>query len=235
MEVFLALSAVAALTAFVRDRRKLDRLEQRIREIRTVLAADFPYRVPARDDAELCRLLDDAVRSNAPFLSLGLTQLGDLVFAAPDGPPIGIMRAFVDADRTTIAYVTLYPALKSVSLLLESYATDGEYVTHVGNPVRASAPFSRQQTVAATTSYGLIFTAHRSFAKAADIRITTLDELIRELRRNHTMFKKWRESMSPDDLLEADLRNAFGDAYEVHGARWKRRLALRLPQATLRR
>ena len=55
---------------------------------------------------------------------------------------------------------------------------------------------------------------------------------MRELRRNHAMFTRWRESMSPDDLLEADLRTVLGTSYSIHGARWKRRLALRLPQAT---
>ncbi len=154
----------------------------------------------------------------------------------PGGNPISIMRAFVTPDHATVLYVSVYPANPGlVNILLESYATGAEYITHVGNPVRASAPFSHHQSLPATMPYRDVLERHRVFANAADIRITSLDELVRELRRNHAMFTRWRESLSPDELLEADLRTVLGAAYPIHGARWKRRRALRLPQATLRR
>ena len=238
VELVLAFGcATAGVAAFVRDRRDLNRLEDKIREIRTVLAADFPYRVPGRGDEAWQEYLQKMIDHHKPFADCDLRMLGDLVMEMPNGHPISMMRVLVSADSKTVVYITVYNQsdFQYASALLESYATEAEYITHVDNPVRASAPFSHQQTLASTLPHREIVARHAAFAKTADIRITSLDELLRELRRNHAMFKRWRESLSPDDLLEADLRTVLGAAYPIHGARWKRRLALRLPQATLRR
>ena len=236
MEVFFGLAAIAAMTAFVRDRRRVRELEDKIRDLRSILAGNFPYRLPEPRDADLLRKLEMIVRANAPLSDAGLTSLGNLVMEVPGSEPIAMLHALVNAEHKTVVYITWYPASPHyASMLLESYATDAEYITHVNNPVRTSAPFSHQQSLPSSLPMRELLARHAAFAKAADIRIANLEELVRELRRNHALFMRWRETKAPDELLEIDLRTLFGEAYEIHGARWKRRLALRLPQATLRR
>jgi hypothetical protein len=231
--VFLSCGAVAGLVAFVRDRKRMDELEDKIREIRAVLAADFPYRLPARADAELVELLG---ASHMLLAFDGLTPIGDLIMEVPGGRPISVMRAFVDLEGTTIAYLSAYPQhpKNDTYLLLESYAPDAEYVTHVDNPVRASAPFSHQQSLS-TPLIRELLAKHRAFTRGTLARITSLDDLMRELRANHAMFVRWRETLSPEELLEVDLKTVLGDQFRIHGPGWKRRLALRLPKATLRK
>jgi hypothetical protein len=233
--VFLAAAAAAGLVAFVRDRRQVRILEDKILEIRAALAAAFPYRLPKRDDFELVRLLENIARGAALLRESGMTALGELVMQVPGHPPMAVMRAFAD-EAGTVAYLTIYPPLLEPSLLFETYTSDAEYVTHVGNPIRASAPFSHQQALPLTMSIQEMLDRHRGFARTGnELRITTIDELLRELERNHAMIMRWRDSLSPEDLLELDLRTLLGEQYAIHGARWKRRLAMRLPRATLRR
>ena len=126
--------------------------------------------------------------------------------------------------------------------MLESYAKDAEYIPHVGNPVRTRAPFSHHQTVPRELPMHEILARHRAFvhvshtpARGALAPIASLDELMHELRANHAMIMRWRDSLSPEDLLELDLRTLLGEQYAIHGARWKRRLAMRMPKATLRK
>jgi hypothetical protein len=238
--VFLSCGAVAGLVVLARDRKRMAALEDKIREIRAVLASDFPYRLPARADADLVALLAPIDMSSAA--QDGMTPLGDLILEAPGRHPMSIMRAFTDAG-TTVLYVSAYPQQPNkLYLLLESYARDAEYITHVGIPVRARAPFSHHQTVSRDLPLHEILVRHRSFAVASHIatrgalaRITSLDDLVRELRANHAMFVRWRETLSPEDLLEVDLKTVLGEQYRIHGPGWKRRLALRLPAATLRK
>ncbi|MBA3501314.1 MAG: hypothetical protein M4D80_20845 [Myxococcota bacterium] len=238
--VFLSCGAVAGLVAFVRDRKRTDELEDKIREIRAVLAAAFPYRLPTHADADLVALLAPIDMSSAA--QDGMTPLGDLILEAPGRQPMSIMRAFTDAG-TTVLYVSAYPQHPGkLYLLLESYARDAEYITHVGNPVRAQAPFSHHQTVSRDLPLREILARHREFVRASHLiargalaPTASLDELMRELRANHALFVRWRESLSPEELLEVDLKTVLGEQYAVHGPGWKRRLALRLPQATLRK
>jgi hypothetical protein len=234
--IFLAIGAAAGLVAFMRDRRQVKALEDKILEIRAALAAAFPYRLPKRDDFELTWLLQQNIGPRAALLlERGMTVLGELVMQVPGHPPMAVMRAFTD-ESGAIAYLTIYPPQIEPSLLFETYTTDAEYITHVGNPVRASAPFSHQQTLPITLSIQELLDRHRAFARSGnELPITNIYELLRELERNHAMIMRWRDSLSPEDLLELDLRTLLGEQYELHGARWKRRLAMRMPKATLRR
>lgn len=232
--VLASCGAVAGLVAFVRDRKRMADLEDKIREIRAALAAHFPYRLPTKADADLVALLKN-VHANA-MAQDGFTLLGDLIMQVAGGQPISIMRAFVDAYGTTIVYVSAYPQHPGVTyVLLESYTADAEYITHVGNPVRASAPFSHQQSVQGPLHIRQIHALHRGFLGGTLAVIASLDDLLRALRANHALFVSWRESLSPDELLEIDLKTVLGDQYPILGPGWKRRLALRLPAATLRK
>jgi hypothetical protein len=232
--VFLSCGAAAGLVALVRDRKQMAALEDKIRDIRAVLSAHFPYRLPTKADADLVALLAN-VHANA-LAQDGFTLLGDLVMEVPGKQPISIFRAFIDAYGTTVVYITAYPQNPGVTyLLLESYTADAEYITHVGNPVRASAPFSHQQTVQGPLPIRQIHALHRAFLGGTPVAIASLDDLVRELRANHALFVRWREQLSPEELLDNDLKTVLGEQYRVFGPGWKRRLALRLPEATLRK
>ena len=232
--VIASCGAVVAMLTLLHDRKEIAALEDKIREIRVALAAHFPYRLPTKADADLVAMLGNA-HVNA-LAQDGFTLLGDLIMEVPSRPPISIMRAFVDAYGTTVVYISAYPREPGVTyMLLESYTADAEYITHVGNPVRASAPFSHQQSVQGPLSIHQIHALHRTFLGGTPIVIASLDDLVRALRANHALFVAWRESLSPEDLLEIDLKTVLGAQYAIHGASWKRRLALRLPAATLRK
>ena len=232
--VLLSCGAVAGLVGLVRDRKRMAELEENIREIRAALSADFPYRTPGRADADLVARLA-AINMNA-MAQDGLTALGDLVMEVPGRQPMSIMRAFSDPAGTTIIYISAYPQSPGVLyMLLESYTPDAEYITHVGNPVRASAPFSHQQSVQGPLPIREIITRHRAFTPDKLAIIESLDDLVRALRSNHALFVRWRETLSPEELLEIDLKTVLGEQYAIHGPGWKRRLALRLPAATLRK
>jgi hypothetical protein len=232
--VLASCGAVAGLVAFVRDRKRMAELEDKIREIRAALAAHFPYRLPGKADADLVALLGN-VHVNA-LAQDGFTLLGDLIMEVPGRQPMSIMRAFADAYGTTVVYVSAYPQYPGLTyMLLESYTADAEYITHVGNPVRASAPFSHQQSVQGPLSIHQIHALHRTILRGTPMVIASLDDLVRALRANHAMFVAWRDSLSPEDLLEIDLKTVLGDQYPILGPGWKRRLALRLPAATLRK
>ena len=232
--VLASCGAVAGLVAFVRDRKRMTELEDKIREIRAALAAHFPYRLPLRADTDLVALLAN-VHVNA-MMHDGFTLLGDLIMEVPGRTPMSIMRAFVDAYGTTVVYVSAYPQHPGITyMLLESYTADAEYITHVGNPVRASAPFSHQQSVQGPLPIRQIHALHRTFIKGTPAVIASMDDLVRELRANHAMFVRWREALAPEELLEIDLKTVLGDQYAILGPGWKRRLALRLPAATLRK
>jgi hypothetical protein len=212
--------------------RRLEQFERSLRAAREAAAQPRTWRVAGDGDGELVALLDIADADARALDACGFMPLGDLVSESI------AVRAFADVTGTTCALATvLRTEPDGVRLALRSYGETDVFTTSRGsrNSI-AEAPTAHVQVLAGDTAMSALIDRHRAFARGPLVRLADRDALLARIERGRAEHTRWRESLSPDALLDADLRATLGDAqYARFGVWLSRRLRERLPTATLRR
>jgi hypothetical protein len=221
----------AAIQAYRRRHQRNDDFERRLRAARAELSGPNPWREATASDAELLTRFEPARADERALEACGFTRLGDLV---ADVTPL---RAYVDREATTCAFLTAHSD-GVVRLSLRSFAAGGETFTtrrgRLGD--LAEPPFVHVTTLADDVAMTTVVARQRELRSSATlVTIQTLGELVAAIGESRAKRVSWRESLPPDELLDADLRASLGDHYGAVGKIWARRLRGRLPVATARR
>lgn len=229
---------VRAYGQYWRYQHQADAFEKSMKLAREELSADRVVRAVGTGDAEAVEIIDVAAVERTAIEACGFTMLGDIVVDVPGKHPAAVMRAFVDQDRTTCAFLTVYGnQTRARRIALVTYHDDAMYTTRRNQSgTLAEPPFTHRLSLAAATPYGKLVEEHRKFAKLDGAqRIETLDHAVDAVAKFRAKTVHWRADTSPDELLDLDLRAVLGTKYEKLGKLWTRRLRERLPEATLRR
>lgn len=236
--VVIASGVLGGVFAYMRQRHRANQFEQAVRDIRARVSEDMTFRALDASTPDAATMLDAIHAHEHRLEGCGLTLVGDVAMLQHDRL-FAVMRAFVDAAGTSVAYVISSRARPVyAALLVESYRADAEYMTmHAAVPI-AAPPFSHRQVLPESLAWDAVLARHRTFASVDDpatIRVTSMDDLLRTLAQNHELMVRWRAAQTHEELLDADLRAILGPKYDRYGKGWARRLAVRLPKATLRR
>jgi hypothetical protein len=229
--LLLAGIAAASAIAALQKRAQLRQALAEVRDLQHFLLHVPRFRVPTeaeRSEFEALR------RDDIDELSRELTWLGDTVETVETVHVY--VRVYVDASRTSIAYVA------SGALAASSYVDDRELTTTRGTTYRwAQPPFRSVSEVGSDVSTSELLQAHCARLEAITPeslqRIDTLEDVVRRWTAVHEREIAWRTNEPPDELLRKDLRALFGESYDVVDPRVLRRFAklrARLPGARLR-
>jgi hypothetical protein len=202
--------------------------------------ADRRYRVATATDDTVRARRHEANRDAEALVAAGFREIGDIVTYYLGEAPTVWMRAFVDAEATTCAIVSVGEDHQGAWPWLASFRGDDRIVTLRGSAVGlARPPSSRFDRKPTTATIDELLRSHRASIHADDgnhwQRIDTRDELIARLHRDDELATAWRDAQPPDDLLDADLRALLDTRYEQHGAAWANRLRAEPPRATVYR
>jgi hypothetical protein len=201
-----------------------------------VAETNFEMRRPEPRDAELVAKLD--APSRVELFDGGFVLLGELIVEARASA--AAYRVYVDTGGTTIGYAE--DGLGSAWLSLESILVDGAVITrrwtfqgHLSEP-----PFVKSQSVPSGSSLGEVWEQHRRLLATVDesrvVRMSSIDDVIRECPRAKARETRWRASQDPDTLLDQDLARFFGSQLHEAIPHVKRYLAKEpIPRATLLR
>lgn len=235
----MLLGAATWLFAWSRGRVRTVLLAREIAKLRDQIGRHIDFRVPTADDAaavaQVGARIDAAI---APLDLRGFTLLGELVTHPRGCPPLVVTRVWADDRKTTHVLVggrigDPSPAIVTIASITDEIEIGTSIGTHV--PALATPPFSKRQTIAGVLPFGELVALHRNFAGDGLLAIESFEHFLRELERFHTKHLAWRESQPPVALLDADVRNLLGPAYERYGKAVVIRMLPRLPTATIRR
>ena len=221
-----------------RYQHKADAFEKSMKLAREELAADRVIRAVGAGDSEMVEIVDMARVERSAIEACGFTMLGDVVVDVPGKHPTAILRAFVDKERTTCAYLAVHGNHTRIRrLALATYHGDEMYTTRRNQAgTLAEPPFVHRLSLENGTAYSKLLEEHRKFAKLDGARrIESLDAVVEMLANIRARTVQWRGGLSPDELLDLDLRAVLGKQYDKLGKLWTRRLRERLPEATLHR
>lgn len=212
----------------LREKKQLARLENLIRDARTLALTDITYEpVDARGTAYVDGL-------DVPG---GMTALGDFVERPAGRSPSGALRAFADPEGTTFGWLARAATAGGpmVAILMSTTADDVYLTRHT--PARgghlAPAPWAHIDD--APYALGLPAAIERHRARAASAKglvvVRTLEDMQAELRRVRTKTIAWRQAQAPHTLLDRDLRSILGEKYDSLAPRLAPKLAVEVPQA----
>ena len=209
--------------------KKVRHLEELIRKGRELAGLGITYKPATEPPPDL----DDAAKS----LPAEMIVLGDMT-EHPDGrPATGTVRWFRDAGGTLFGWVAMVAAQgrRIPVAMLMSHTEADAYLTRF-SPAKgatpASAPWSHRHDAEYYAGLSSAIAAHRDRApKAGCVRVTSMDELLAELRRIRAKSVAWRAAQPPDELLDKDLRAYLGAHYGMLGAKLARRLKAEVPRA----
>jgi hypothetical protein len=226
---------VSGIVAFVRFRRRIARLEAKIKELRAIGMRPLKYRRVERDDPQHAGKVAELDAVNGELAAAGVTVLGDGTSDAEKQP----VRWFVDADGTTFGWIAIlqHPTKGALRVcVLFSRKGDTVYYTRrtVGQVALAQPPFVVRQTLPIFTSLAATLAAHRKLASLPGDgfeRIATLDQAMAELEQLRTRSQAWREAEPPGSLLDRDLREILGKHYDRLAPHLARRFDVELPRA----
>jgi hypothetical protein len=217
--------AVIVLVRYARFRRTIDRLEIKIRNLRSLGEGELSYR---RIDASAA--LDEL----APELAAaGLIALGDAVSTRDPKPA----RWFADAEGTVFGWIAVVDVRwmqLRVAIVMSRRGDDVVLTRRVPASVAlAEPPFLLRTEVPAAMPLADAIAHHRARLGAAGglVAVHALDEATRELEQLRARTVAWRQTQEPDALLDRDLRAILGRHYATLGPRLARRLANPLPRA----
>jgi len=222
----LLLAALFA-TALWQKRQQLARLESLIRDARTLALTDVDYE-PV--DARWMPYLDGL------DVPPGMTALGDFVEHPVGRSASGALRAFVDPDATTFGWLARAGGGGGpVVAILMSTTPDDVYVTR-HTPARggqlSAAPWAHTDDAPYTLGLTAAIARHRARVAAQGLTaVHTLADMQAELRRVRARTIAWRQSLTPDTLLDRDLRSILGAKYDALGPRLAAKLAPEVPRA----
>ena len=215
----------ASAVAYLRAVRRRVALEAGIRRAREVMNEPRPYILLAPGESEPLLRATDA--SAEELAELGFVPLCALAMRSAQERLPGIVRALVDADGTTCAYLRLGHPNARPALHFASYRGDERYLTQRNHVATLAEPsLTQRQHVEPTLPLADMLAAHRAFVRidASVLRITSTEHLLATLEHFHHVLLQWRTSLGPEQLLAADLRAIFGDRYGRVGALWANRL-----------
>lgn len=230
MTSLLGALILATLFAFagLRQRKHIARLAVLIRDARTLALTDIDYE-PV--DARWMPYLDGL---DVPS---GMTALGDFVEHPVGRSASGALRAFVDPDGTTFGWLAKAAEGRGpVVAILMSTTPDDVYVTR-HTPARggqlSAAPWAHTDDAPYALGLASAVARHRARVAAAKglTAVHTLEDMQAELRRVRAKTIAWRQSMTPETLLDRDLRSILGAKYDALGPRLAAKLAPEVPQA----
>jgi hypothetical protein len=170
--------------------------------------------------------LSDVIASDiAELAELGLIALGDTVMEFDD---TDAMRWVADADGT--AFGRVWQGQPRAMFQLVSVTSERALVT-VRNPrsdwwpVLARPPFVEDRVIDGTLAEAV--SAHRARVEQEPgelVRVTTLDDAVRQWESGWARIAEWREAQVPDELFARDLRAFLGPQYEHLGAELRQRV-----------
>src|SRR5450432_3116781 len=198
-------AVVRRIRARTRDQRTLqtfEPFEQSVRRLRSQFDLAHPFRAATPADARLVARLSAARTHQEALVACGFSVLGDIVTVDAENTGVGVMRAFVDRERTTCAFVAVGLSDPPPTMLqLSSYATGEIFGTRLGRLVSiAEPPTVHRQAVAAELSHRDALAKHLELTATSSsplIRITTLDELLVQVDRGRAETVRWRDGQPP--------------------------------------
>ncbi|HTR49337.1 MAG TPA: hypothetical protein VMJ10_01440 [Kofleriaceae bacterium] len=217
--------AIVGIVRYARFRRTIDRLEVKIRSLRTIAESPLSYRQvePQRELDALGGELD----------AVGLVVLGDAASHHDPKPS----RWFRDRDGNAFGWIALAET-RGIGIhvaVLISRRGDQLFVTRriPGSVALAEPPFLRRCDVPISASLAETYAAHRRLVgdAAGLFAVHALDEAMRELEQLRARAIAWRREQEPGLLLDLDLRAILGRHYAQLGEHLARRLANPLPRA----
>jgi hypothetical protein len=217
---------------FIGAYRNRQAFERAVREARESASGPSPYRIATNEP-----LLDELRRAEShqsELVALGYRVLGDIVMLK-DGAAVMATRMFVSADGATVGGLSVTAkSARGVLVAVSSYTGEKQISTRRGQvPSLAVPPFVQITSLPPATPIRELVAAHHAPADAR--RVETLEDMLARLAELRERTLAWRASLSPDELLDADLRGLLGKQYETTGKLWAARLRDKLPQATARR
>ncbi|HEX4450548.1 MAG TPA: hypothetical protein VH143_06750 [Kofleriaceae bacterium] len=229
-------SAVCGLALLARRRRALrrsDDFETALLDARAAASSPLAWRLPAPGDINDVVELDRAHTDDRALTSNGFRRLGEIVAV---GHARNVVRGYVDAAGTTIAVLLVASGQAYVDL--RSFATNGARFTTIrGRRARLALP--PDVHVAENDAEMIVPTLmvqHRTAIKAESLlAVASIDALLERVAAGHDAARAWRDSVPPDELLEADLRALLRSRYARLGPIWLHRLRSRIPTATVHR
>lgn len=223
-------SGVIGILAVVSRERHLTSLGNAFRDQRALAGRPCVFRPLAHDD----RRGDHFRKASAiiqALLDCGFVVLGDIAIE-PEHSVAALVRILVDPSGTKFACIAM--SHPNYFLTIKSYTDDGSTVTVRSDRggVLTSPPTLHRAFVARGTNAPEFVRRHKPIApESALMKVSTLNELLALMCRDHERKTVWRAAQPPDELLASDLREFFGDRY----AKWVPKFARCLhhpPKAT---
>ncbi|HEY1554964.1 MAG TPA: hypothetical protein VGF94_09035 [Kofleriaceae bacterium] len=217
--------AVIALVRYARFRRTIDRLEIKIRSLRSLGEGELTYR---RVDAGAT--LDEL---GAELQAAGLVVLGDAASTRDPKPS----RWFADSAGTAFGWIAVLDArwMHLHVAVVVSRRGDEVFLTRrvPASAALAEPPFLHRAEVPVAMAFAEALAHHRARVGSAAglVAVHALDEATRELEQLRARTVAWRQTQDPASLLDRDLRAILGRHYPQLGERLARRLANPLPRA----
>jgi hypothetical protein len=213
--------------AYARAHRQRAAWESGIRRAREVMKEPHPYELVHPGDAALDALVRATDAAAAELAPLGFTPLCAIAMRSQRERLPGIVRALVDPEGTTCAYLRLGHPNARPALHFASYRGDERYLTQRARVFTLAEPqLTQRQHVEPSLPLDQMLAAHRAFARVDEdcVAITTPDQLLAALEHVHELLLRWRSSLPGEELLGADLRAIFGEQYSRVGPAWVKRL-----------
>ena len=226
---------ISGILAFVRFRKRITRLEAKIKELRALGVRPLKYRKVERDDPQHGAKVVELDAVNGELAAAGVTVLGDGTSDAEKQP----VRWFVDGSGTLFGWIAiLQHPVKGPLRVCVLFSRKGETIYYtrrtVGQVALAQPPFVARQTLSIFTSLAETLAAHRKLASLPGEgfeQVKTLEQAMAELELLRTRTQAWREAEPPGSLLDRDLREILGKHYDRLAPHLARRFDVELPKA----
>jgi hypothetical protein len=235
--VLVGALVVVGTLRFVKFRRQLARLEAHIRHLREIVLRELKYTRVEASDPKYAAQLAELGTLDAELAAAQLTVLGDAVGSNDPQPT----RWYRDAEGTVYGWCAVLHKMGQplrVAVML-SRAGDEIFSTRrtVGQVALAQPPFSKRAIVPLTTTMTEVVAHHRKLAAldattaARFDHMMTLEDATRQFERQRAQIVAWRDTQSPGELLDKDLREILGKHYAVLAPKLARRFDVELPTA----
>ena len=227
------------LQAHWQRRERSEALETALRNARASAADPSPWRLRGDGDRAAFDMLTSvsAKADEQALEQLGFRTLGEIALERSDKAVALASRAFVSADGTTIATLSVSAKARGhVMALFSSHCGERQIATSRGAvPSLAKPPFVEYEALPVKTSLAAVFEAHVGRPRPDAAAITTIDQLLARANELRERTLAWRAAEPPDELLDADLRAMLGPAYASSGKMWFAKLRGKLPEARIAR
>lgn len=227
--IFLGLFALVGFVVFPRI------LLNAVRNVREALAAQVEYRRPSPEDAKHVAGLDGQSERVAQLVALKFELLGDLLCVIKATGRVHVaLRVLVDDRKTTCVFVAqvwgrgtlMFDSFSDTQELVTSHAPQDSYIE--------TGPTTKRQFIPAHRPIGEAYRKHLELAKDATVTLSTLDDVVAAMSVSHDRLIAWRNTQSPDSLLDRDLDLMLSGSNRLF-RRWAKKRIQTIPQATIRR